>query len=354
MIEATGRAQRQAWAEGVLPPVEQVRPGLWSVPVPIPGSPIRYLLAYALESRDGITLIDAGWNTDAAWHGLVEGLRAASLDVRDVRRVLVTHLHPDHYGLAGRVRAASGASIGLHPADAAWLEERYGRGNAFLGRLRTLFMTAGVPEDESAELIRLAAGLHESIEVVPPDLRLEDGYQLRLEGWDLRAVWTPGHSPGHVCFYEASRRLLFSGDHLLPRITPSVTTYAQHQGSPLADFLDSLLKVRALEVDEVLPAHEYRFRVAEARVDALIAHHEGRLDAIERIVAGSAGITAWEVAVRLTWSRPWDALRGHARRLAVAETLAHLVLLERRQRVARAGSDPVRWLLGPGTVPNAP
>ncbi len=67
MIEVTGIAQQQAWARGVMPPVEQVRPGLWSIPVPIPDNPLRYVLLYALELRNGVAVVDAGWNTDEAW-----------------------------------------------------------------------------------------------------------------------------------------------------------------------------------------------------------------------------------------------------------------------------------------------
>ncbi len=341
MIEVTGHAQRLAWANGTLPPVEQVRPGLWSIPVPVPNNPIRYILVYALELRNGAALVDAGWNTDEAWQALVNGLRVAGFAAGDVRGVLVTHLHPDHYGLAARVRAASGAWIALHHADASVLEERYG--DRFLARIRTLLTGAGVPAGELAELLRVTATLRDDVRAIPPDVLLEDGDRPELDGWALRTVWTPGHSPGHVCFYDPSRRLLFSGDHLLPRISPSVALYTRQRVSPLADFLDSLRKVRALEVDEVLPAHEYRFRVLDARVDALIAHHEDRLRAVEALVSRWPGITAWEVAVRLPWARPWEQIRGHMRRLAVAETLAHLVLLEGASRVVRSGTEPSRW-----------
>src|SRR5271154_3984846 len=115
----------RARSDEPLPPVEAVRPGLWSIPVPIPNNPLRYVLVYAFETDRGPYIVDAGWNTDDSYHTLVAGLAQAGFDIADVQGVLVTHIHPDHYGLAGRVREASGAWIGLHPADAALIRLRY-------------------------------------------------------------------------------------------------------------------------------------------------------------------------------------------------------------------------------------
>src|SRR5207247_9405016 len=108
-----------------LPPVERVRPGLWSIPVPIPNNPLRYVFVYAFETDSGPFIVDAGWNTDDAFATLSEGISHTGADISDVRGVLVTHIHPDHYGLAGRVRDASGAWVALHPADAALVQARY-------------------------------------------------------------------------------------------------------------------------------------------------------------------------------------------------------------------------------------
>ena len=98
-----------------MPPVEKVRPGLWSIPVPIPDNPLRYVLVYAFELDNGIAIVDAGWNTEDAWSALNNGLAEAGGSIADVRAVLVTHIHPDHYGLAGRVREESGAGSACTP-----------------------------------------------------------------------------------------------------------------------------------------------------------------------------------------------------------------------------------------------
>ena len=130
-----------------------------------------------------------------------------------------------------------------------------------------------------------------------------------LPGWPLRTIWTPGHSPGHVCFYSEDRRLLISGDHVLPRITPNISAHTQQVANPLGDFLESLAKLEDLPADEVLPAHEYRFADLQGRLDELMAHHADRLDEIEEVLAEHPGSTAWEITLRLHWSRPWDEIQ---------------------------------------------
>src|SRR5256885_13071022 len=106
-----------------LPPVERVGPGLWSVPVPLPMSSLRYVFVYVIETDRGPYIVDTGWNTDDAFAALSAGLKQVGTSIADVAGVLVTHIHPDHYGLAGRVREEPGAWVGPHPADAALIHE---------------------------------------------------------------------------------------------------------------------------------------------------------------------------------------------------------------------------------------
>jgi glyoxylase-like metal-dependent hydrolase (beta-lactamase superfamily II) len=343
-VEVTGVAQQRSWETDSLPPVEHIDQGLWSVPVPIPNNPLRYVLVYLLELDDGVAVVDTGWNTDEAWTALGDGLRVAGYAVSDVKAALITHIHPDHYGLAGRLRAESGAWVALHRADAELIPARYGIDiESLLQRMRTLLTECGVPDDSVEQLSGASMGIREFVALAEPDVLLEDRSALPLAGWDLIAVHTPGHSPGHVCFYAPGRRLLLSGDHVLPRISPNIAVHAQQPGNPLADFLDALARVRELDVDEVLPAHEWRFRGLRPRVDELIKHHGARLDETEAALRAAPGLTCWETALKLRWSRDWAEITGFMQRAAVGETLAHLVLLESRRRVRREGSKPERW-----------
>ena len=128
-----------------LPPVERVRPGVWSIPVPLPNNSLRYVLVYLFETERGAYLIDAGWNTDDAYQALEAGLATAGYAMTDVRGVLVTHIHPDHYGLAGRIRNASGAWVALHPEDARLVHDRYEAPDELLARVGTMLRRVGAP-----------------------------------------------------------------------------------------------------------------------------------------------------------------------------------------------------------------
>ena len=341
----TGTQQRAAWEAKVLPPVEQVRPGLWSIPVPIPNNPLRYVLVYAFESDQGVTLVDAGWNTDDAWQALNDGLATAGGSMSDVTGVMVTHIHPDHYGLAGRIRETSGAWIGLHPADTALLEERYVETDDLVSRMTELLAVSGVPTESLPDLASASMEIRSLVHMALPDRSVEDGDAIGVPGWDLTAIWTPGHSPGHLCLVDHTAGLLLSGDHVLPRITPNISFHSQQFPNPLGDYLDSLMKIGLLNPEEVLPAHEYRFSGLRARTDQLIAHHEERCREIEAALAIEPGISCWELTLDLTWSRPFAEIPPFMQRAANGETLAHLVLLESRGRVHRAGDRPARFYL---------
>jgi len=333
-IDVTGVAQERAWEIGLLPGVELVRPGLWSIPLPM--ATTRYVIVYAIELANGLALVDAGWDSDEAWKILTDGLQIIGGSIEDVEAVLVTHLHRDHYGLAGRIRDASGATVSLHRADAEVVENNRNDNGERVASARRLMVRCGLPATDVDEVLDAFSRMVPTSTV--PDILLDHGDRAPIAGLDLEVIWTPGHSPGHVCFYEQQRRLLFAGDHLLPRITPNVSIHLDREMNPLADFLDSLATVRTIDADEILPAHEFRFRGLEVRVDELVAHHEARLEAIERFVESAPASSVWQIAQALPWSRPWAALPHHVRRSAVGETLAHIVLLELRERLRRDSS----------------
>ena len=325
-----------------LPPVERVRPGVWSIPVPIPMNPLRYVLVYAFETDRGIYLVDAGWNTDEAFDTLVAGLATAGASVADVRGVMVTHIHPDHYGLAGRVRETSGAWVALHPADAALIPDRYEEPEKLLERVAAILREQGAPPEELEGLTHASMPVRKWVSLVKPDVLLEDGDKPEVPGWDLQAIWTPGHSPGHLCFWEPRNRLMLTGDHVLPRITPNIGLHPQSGDDPLGSFLTSLDKLRPYDSDEVLPAHEQRFVGLQARLAELSEHHEHRFDEIVGAIRAGHD-TAWEVAGHMKWSRSWDRIEGFMRRMAVSEAMAHIRALERRGVLRAIPGEPVHY-----------
>lgn len=342
-IDVTGTAQVSAWQRRVLPSAEQVRPGLWSVPVPIPDSPLRYTLCYVFTGETSAVLVDPGWDTADGRRAVTDGLRAAGVTLRDVAGVVLTHIHPDHHGLSSWVRREGGAWIAMHRAEAETLPSRIWRQHE-PGLDRDWLLGHGVPEDDLDLMTVNAAMLAGALELAEPDRYVADGDRLPIPGREVRAVWTPGHTPGHLCVHDATAGVLLTGDHLLPRISPNISVYASERDSdPLTAYLASLGRVAEFRADEALPAHEYRFRGIDVRAADLIAHHGDRSAEIVHVVDRLAQPTAWAIAAQLTWSRGWAALHGMMRRMALAETVAHLHYLLTTRELVQAAGPPVRW-----------
>lgn len=341
-IGITGTRQHDAWQRRVLPPVEEVRPGVWSVPVPIPASPLRYTLSYAFAGDADVVIVDPGWDTAEGRQAVTAGLTAAGAAVRDVAGVVVTHIHPDHHGLSGWLREESGAWIAMHPAEAETLPARLWR-HRRAGADQDWLRGHGVPDDDLAVLAVDPAQIAHVLKMAEPDRFLRDGDRLPMPDRDVRAIWTPGHTPGHLCLHDAAAGILLTGDHLLPRISPNIGADRGRDDDPLTAYLASLGTAARFRADEALPAHEYRFRGIDIRAAGLIAHHQARNAEILGAIDALAQPTAWAIAARLTWSRGWAALHGMMRRMALAETVAHLRHLVTTGDVVTGGGPPLVW-----------
>ncbi|MGW6565044.1 MBL fold metallo-hydrolase [Streptomyces sp. NPDC054975] len=335
--------------------------GVWSIRVPIPDNPLGHTLVHVLDTDRGPVLIDTGWDDPASWSELSDGLVALGTSVRDVHGIVVTHHHPDHHGLSGQVREASEAWIAMHAADTAVVRRtRESEPGTWLDYLARKLEAVGAPEEHTAPL-RAARTSGRRASTLPglrsalPDREIVPGELLDLAGRRLRAIWTPGHTPGHVCLHleeEHPARLpghgrLFSGDHLLPGISPHIGLYEDPDDStatdPLGDYLDSLERIGRLGVAEVLPAHQYAFADAAGRVRELLDHHEERLVGLLELL--STPLTPWQLAERMEWNRPWDQIPYGSRHIAVSEAEAHvrrLVKLGRAEAVA--GTEPVTYV----------
>jgi glyoxylase-like metal-dependent hydrolase (beta-lactamase superfamily II) len=346
-VEISGTAQHDAWQARALPPVEQLRADLWSIPVPIPQNPLRYVSVYAFAlDGGGLGLLDTGWESDESWAALTSGLASLGGGFEDVRGVLVTHLHFDHLGLASRVRQASGAWIAMHPADATAVARLNAAGAAAMVSSEVEFLVRlGADRAEAVGDVGPAERLEGFTRMAVPDRLLEDGEHADFPGWRMRAVHTPGHTPGHLCFAEETTRLFFSGDHVLPRISPNISSNHGGPADPLQDYLASLAAVRHLDPAEVLPAHEWRFHGLDERVDSLTAHHESRLTELLDAIRTHPHSTPWDLAAHLTWSRPWEQYERRMRIFAVTETDAHLRLLASRGLVRTGGGPVPTWTL---------
>jgi glyoxylase-like metal-dependent hydrolase (beta-lactamase superfamily II) len=333
-------------AEGAWPVAE----GIHRIPLPLPMDGLRAVNVYAIETPDGLTLVDGGWAIDVARDLLDRCLREIGYGFADIRRFLVTHVHRDHYTLASVLGRENGADVALgigeKPALDLLNDEAALAAYPFLDALRD----AGA--DELAE--EWATVPQEAPDPTwwrYPTTWLERDQVVEVGARSLDAVHTPGHTPGHFVFADRAAGLLFAGDHVLPTITPSIGFTLPPAPHPLGDFMASLTKVRSLPDLTVLPAHGPVAPSSHARVDELLAHHEDRLALSLAALAGGPR-TAHEVARRLPWTRhehAFDDLDAFARGLATMETKAHLELLVAQGRAAaELGSGAVRYAAGRG------
>ncbi|MGH3319569.1 MAG: MBL fold metallo-hydrolase [Streptosporangiaceae bacterium] len=316
----------------------------------MPDNPLGYTLVYVLESARGPVLVDTGWDADVGWEALTDGLAAAGTSVGEVYGVLATHHHIDHAGLVGRVRDASGAWVAMHDADAAIVRhvaavvdagDRHRRARDLRGT--DMLARAGASEEAIARVER--PGRMRWRRPALPDRPLADGELVDVPGRRVRAIWTPGHTPGHMCFYLEDDNRLLSGDHVLPVITPHIPLFSDGERKttdPLGDYLASLARVGGMATVEVLPAHEHRFADLDARTREIIDHHDDRLRQVLEDLAGGPR-TLWQIARGMRWNTSWEEMSPFMWRMAVGEAGAHVRHLECLGRVTALPGEELLW-----------
>lgn len=323
-----------------------VTEGVYALQVPIPNNPLGYLLAYLIKSDNSRkwTLIDTGWDVPVAMAALERQLGLIGIAMRDISDILITHSHPDHYGLAGKVKRLSGARLAMGRIEAAFSEQRFTAWDNYAQAICHTLVENGITAEDCAAMWPVVPLTYTRDHRV--DILLDDGEEISRSGMALRVIVTPGHSPGQTCYYNAHRRLLFSGDHVLPTITPNVSYNPGSGDNPLADYLASLQKLRELQVDLVLPAHEHCFTDLLRRIEEITDHHQERLQKLERLL-GNVPKTVCDLAHEMSWSiGGWDDLDMRDRRLAALEVLAHLGYLIDQKRIEKTLHDGVWFYLG--------
>lgn len=291
---------------------ETIAEGVHAVRVPMPGGGLPYSLAYLVEDDDGrLHVIDPGSPTDGATRTLLDAVDALGRTPRDIASIVITHLHADHAGGAAAVRAASGGALLMHAREAA--------AAAALARGVPApdLDTWGVPADRRPELLAAVAS-PVAVGLPAPDAVLADGDILDIPGRRVRVLWTPGHTPGHLCLHDEDAGLVFTGDHVLPTVNSGLGLGGPTATNPIADYLAGLGRIGELD-GLALPGHEHPFTGLAERTAALREHHLRR----SREVAAHPGGTVWEIARDLTWTGGWDSLAGFTLLSALSQTAQH-------------------------------
>lgn len=291
---------------------EEIRPGIHTVPIAMPGGPIPYSLCYLIEDdRGGVHVVDPGWSSEENAGRLSAALEYIGHTVGDVVQIVVTHLHADHLGGADRLRTASGAPLVLHAAEQAALDAP---------PPAPPLEAWGVPAARRAEL-----DLPRPVPQLgsPADHLVSHGDELVVPGRRLRVLHTPGHTAGHICLDEPDAGLVFTGDHVLPTINSGLGLGGASDTNPIADYLESLRRVAILDDREACPGHERPFRGLADRSAVLAEHQLERSREVAGLLRTEPGADVWSIASGLTWTAGWTNLAGFPLLSALSQTALH-------------------------------
>ena len=319
----------------------EITKGIYQIKVPIPNNPLGYLNCYIIKGTQGWLMIDTGWNAAHSLTSLQKGLQELGLTLDDISTIVITHVHPDHFGLAGKIRQLNPAIKMLtHRWESDVIESRYVKFGELREKMSGLLERHGVPSLNLAALGSASMPVLDFVTVTFPDRILYGGEVVSTGIFDLEIIWTPGHSPGHICLYEPKNKLLFAGDHVLPKISPNISYNVQSGDNPLGDYIHALHKIEHLPVSKVLPAHEEVFLDLSGRVKELIAHHDVRKKEIAQVIAEEPH-NAWEIAAKVTWDipLPWNRFPPLHKRSAVMEVIAHLECMRWEGSVTKITED---------------
>lgn len=314
-------------------PVEIIK-GLWTINLELPGNPLRNLNTYVVKAPEGgrNLIVDTGFYRPECLNALMHGIEV--LDLRPENTdVFLTHLHPDHIGNAGylaklgykMIMGALDYDLMLFGPDARWKD------------CMELLCSEGLPNDmfekirKNDEAVVYTSGMFEAKKVYNGDM-------LRYGDFDFECILTPGHSPGHMCLYDKSSGAMLLGDHVLFDISPNICVWVCMHDS-LGMYLESLRKIKAFDVRLPLPAHRTTGNISlNKRIDALLAHHERRLNGAVEVVGREPGLNAYEIASRMKWrikADSWADFPPSQQFFAQSETVAHLDRLFITGRVTR-------------------
>ncbi len=313
--------------------VTQLAPALWQIVLPLPIPRLPSVNCFVFAGDEGLTLIDPGGGHEDGHSALLVGLKELGFAPADVHRAIATHLHPDHMGLATRLVEETGCSYTMHRSAASRMDA-YNDWDPLRRRVSDLAALHGAGTDEAGVLRGGEERPDWAPTSMPPTDLVDDDDEITIAGnRHLSVVHTPGHDGSHICLIDSATGALFTGDHVLPRITPFVP-YPEDEPDNLGTYLASLRRVEQIDPPVAYPAHSTTIERAAARARQISLHHHRRLDGmLAELRRGPA--TAWQVMQNAF--KP-NMPPVHTR-LAFQETLAHLEYLRFRRRIARYEED---------------
>lgn len=315
----------------------EVYPHIYRIEIPIPNNPLKALNSYVITGGERPLVIDVGLNRDECLEAMKHGLGELGIDGAQAD-FFITHMHADHSGAIGGI-AGSSAAVYASAVDAQIINQM-GASSAHWQRMKEYAIRCGFPENEADKAIQGHPGFKYGNRTNVSFTAIADGTVIHAGDYVFHCIETPGHTQGHVCLYESRCQILISGDHILPGITPNISTWTDGE-NPLASFLKSLEKVAEYPVSLFLPGHRWGAVDCKVRIKELIQHHEHRSQDIISILQGSL-LTSYQVASRMRWDLSyecWEQFPAAQKWFAAGEAAAHLQFLESKGQIGREVSD---------------
>jgi glyoxylase-like metal-dependent hydrolase (beta-lactamase superfamily II) len=304
--------------------VEEILPGLYRIDVPLPGSPLKATNCYVVKGKDRSLIVDTGWNRQDCMAALVSGLDECGVNLEQAD-FFITHMHADHAGLVSTL-AREGAIIYFGQGDAEII--KFSTPEHWENMIESA-RKCGFPGEELEKAVGSHPGRRYSSDNPLNISVARDGDTIGVGDYSFECIETPGHTPGHICLYEPTKRVFICGDHILFDITPNITLSVE-DGNPLKEYLSSLDKVYDLDVELVLPGHRSIFGNQKDRIRELKLHHRARLEEVISILERGKQ-NAFQVASQMTWEigfKSWDLFPPAQKLFAFGEAMAHLKYLE--------------------------
>jgi glyoxylase-like metal-dependent hydrolase (beta-lactamase superfamily II) len=301
--------------------IKEIIRNLYMITLPMPFR-LKHVHVYALVHDGKVTLFDTGLNTPETFSILETAMKRIDRSIQDIDRIFISHRHGDHCGMAGRIKAASGAEILMSDLDHAFIRIA-DQEDRMIREMNLFYLRHGLGEDALVTLASILKGFKKMTGSFTLDRPLKQGECHRVGDWTCEVLSAPGHSTGHTCFFFREQGLLLAGDHILPDITPNLSPdLFEPSFRPLKRFLESLSEMRDLPVRMVCPAHGQPFVNFQERIDEIIDHHRERKGLTFASVRKNPK-TAYEVSIDLFGPN----LPEFDQFLAINETYVHLVEL---------------------------
>ena len=317
---------------------EEIAANFYKIEIPLPETSLKSVNSYVVRDRERNLIIDTGMYDNECFNAMQAALKNLDVDLEKTD-FFITHAHGDHIGLVFRLIHA-GSTVYMNELETQLISKI--TSGVLLSEIGDLLRMSGFPEKDSKKMLPFNTGRQYKSGDKLPFRFMEDAEIIEKGEYCFRCVKTPGHSKGHMCLYGPNKKILLAGDHLLGNITPGIQQRVDNE-HPLEEYLSSLDKVYALDIDVVLPGHRALFRNAKNRIEDIRDHHRQRNNEVLAILQeGSRSI--YEVASQMTWNTDcdtWDSFPGVQSFFATEEAFAHLRYLEEKGAIERKIEGPI-------------